>query len=174
MKILIFIVVLLAIAIGLTLYAGSDPGYVLIARSQWSIEMSLLDFALLLVVLFGVLYLLGRLMRRLWLIPQNMADWRLSRNTKKARTSLTQGLLRLAEGNWTKAQNNGPAPQRQPDHKLSRRRLCEPSFRQNGRARRVRRRRPEGVPSRQFRNRHDSGPSLLLDPATRTGAGDFD
>lgn len=105
MKILFFLFVLLAIATGLTLYAGSDPGYVLLARSQWSIEMSLLDFALLLVVLFGVLYLVGRLMRRLWLIPQNMSDWRLNRSTKKARASLTQGLLRLAEGNWIKAQN---------------------------------------------------------------------
>lgn len=67
--------------------------------------MPLLVFVPLVIFGFVVLYAIGRLIRRLWLIPRSMTDWRLSRNTKKARASLTQGILRLAEGNWTKAQN---------------------------------------------------------------------
>ncbi|TDJ71972.1 MAG: heme biosynthesis protein HemY [Proteobacteria bacterium] len=105
MKTLIFFVVVLVIAIAVTMFAEGDPGYVLIARSPWSIEMSLLVFVPLLIFGFGALYALGRLIRRLWLIPQSMAGWRLNRSTKKARASLTQGLLLLAEGNWVKAQN---------------------------------------------------------------------
>lgn len=104
MKTLIFFIVVLFVAVGVTLVADGDPGYVLIARSPWSIEMPLMVFVPLLILGFVVLYLVGRLLQRLWLVPRSVASWRLNRSVKKARNALAQGLLRLAEGNWPKAQ----------------------------------------------------------------------
>lgn len=103
MKTLIFIVLTLFVSVLVTLFAFKNPGYVLIARAPWSIEMSLTTFVMLLIAAFGILYFLAWMMRRLWNIPQDVASWRLNRSAKKARAALTQGLVLLAEGRWAKA-----------------------------------------------------------------------
>ncbi len=105
MKILIFIALLLIVSALVTLFAAEDPGYVLITRTPWSVEMSLTTFAVLTVVSFAGLYLLLWLLKRLWNIPHGVTEWRLNRSTKKAREALTQGLVSLAEGNWSRAQS---------------------------------------------------------------------
>lgn len=104
MKTLIFIVLVLLVSVLVTLFAIEDPGYVLVARAPWSIEMPLTLFLLMLAVGFVALHVLWRLFRGLWGIPHDVTRWRLNRSTRKARLALTQGLVRLAEGNWAKAQ----------------------------------------------------------------------
>ena len=76
MKLLFFIIVLLFVAAGVTLYAVDNPGYVLIARAPWSIEMSLTLFILLMIAAFFLLYLLLYLLVRLWRIPRDVGRWR--------------------------------------------------------------------------------------------------
>lgn len=104
MKPLLFILAILFVTVGVTLYALEDPGYVLIARAPWSIEMSLMLFIPLLLVaflLFAVLlYVLVRLVR----IPRDVTRWRARRHQRQARENLVRGLTRLAEGNWAEAE----------------------------------------------------------------------
>lgn len=104
MRIVVVVIGALLVAVLATLYATEHPGYVLIARPPWSIEMSLTVFLLLFVagavLLFLALYLLVRLLR----IPRDVSRWRDRRSARQARQSLTQGLVRLAEGNWAESE----------------------------------------------------------------------
>jgi len=103
-----FVVVVLAAllaAVLATLYAIENPGYVLIARPPWSIEMSLTVFVLLTLLGAGALYLLVYLAVRLVRIPHDVARWRQRRQVRQARNALYQGLVKLAEGSWVEAES---------------------------------------------------------------------
>src|SRR6185436_5585027 len=56
MKLVVYILVTLFVATALTLAAIENPGYVLIARAPWSIEMPLTLFIPLLIVAFFLAY----------------------------------------------------------------------------------------------------------------------
>lgn len=104
MKALALVIVVLSVAVFATLYAIEDPGYVLIARKPYSIELPLTLFVPLLLLAFVVLHWVWRVVRLTWLIPQDVASWRVRRSNKKARAALIRGLIHLAEANWAKAQ----------------------------------------------------------------------
>lgn len=104
MKTLGFIILFLFAAAALALLALDNPGYVLIAREPWSVEMTLVVFiALLLVSVLG-LYALWNLLVRIWKTPREVADWLLQRNVRRARATLVNGLINLSEGSWIKAE----------------------------------------------------------------------
>ncbi len=104
MKLLAFILAVLFAGVLVALYALEDPGYVLITRAPWSLEMSLTLFLPLLLVAFAALaatlYILVRLAR----IPQDVEHWRATRHARRARKALIQGLVHLAEGAWAEAE----------------------------------------------------------------------
>lgn len=104
MKILLFTLAILFAAVGLTLFALDNPGYVLIAREPWSVEMPLTLFVGVLIALVGLLYLGAHLVLRLMNIPRDVSRWRQLRRQRRAQESLTQGLLGLLEGNWVEAE----------------------------------------------------------------------
>lgn len=104
MKLLIFILALLFGATLITLYALENPGYVLIARAPWSIEMSLTLFIPLMIVASFLLYLLLFIIVRLWRVPRDVGRWRARRHAREARTALIEGLTGLAEGNFVEAE----------------------------------------------------------------------
>lgn len=104
MRIVLVVIGVLLAAILATLYALDNPGYVLIARAPWSVEMSLTTFVLLALLGAGALYLLVYLIVRLMRIPQDVARWRSGRHERQARESLYQGLIKLAEANWPEAE----------------------------------------------------------------------
>jgi HemY protein len=104
MRIVLVVVGALLAAILATLYAIDNPGYVLIARTPWSIEMSLTVFVLLALLGAGALYLVVYLIVRLMRIPQDVARWRANRNERAAREALYQGLIKMAEANWPEAE----------------------------------------------------------------------
>lgn len=115
MRVVVVTVVALLAAILGTLYAVEHPGYVLIARPPWSVEMSLTVFALLAFVGAVLLYFLVYLLVRLLRIPRDVGRWRTRRSTKQARFALQQGLVRLAEGNWVEAEAQFLASMRHSD-----------------------------------------------------------
>ncbi len=69
MKLLFFIILVLFGAVSLALVALENPGYVLIAREPWSMEMSLTVFLILFVMGSGLFYLLLHGVVRLWNTP---------------------------------------------------------------------------------------------------------
>lgn len=106
MKLLAFILALLFVSVALTLLAIENPGYVLVVREPWSLEMPLTLFLLLLVVGVALLYFLWHLTLRLYHIPRDVGQWRERRRTQGAHQELLQGLLNLAEANWEQAEKH--------------------------------------------------------------------
>jgi HemY protein len=104
MKLLLLVLVILFAAVGVTHYALEDPGYVLIARAPWSIEMSLTLFAPLVLVAFLLFALLIYVLVRLVRMPRDVARWRMRRRQRLAREGLIKGLVRFAEGRWAQAE----------------------------------------------------------------------
>ena len=104
MKLLIFIIAVLFASVALTLLAIENPGYVLIAREPWSIEMPLTLFVLLFIVAAALVSFSWNALARMLNIPREVAHWRQLRHNRSAQEGLTQGLTHLMEGNWPKAE----------------------------------------------------------------------
>jgi len=103
-RLLAFILAMLFAGVWVALYAIQDPGYVLIARAPWSLEMSLTLFVPLMLAVFVLLALALYILVRLTRIPQDVAQWRTTRHTRRARAAARQGLVHLAEGKWMEAE----------------------------------------------------------------------
>lgn len=118
MKLLVFILAVLFVTVGVTLYALKDPGYVLIARAPWSVEMPLTLFIPLLIVAFFLFFALLYVVVRLVRIPRDVERWRTRRQQRRARQALIKGLVHLAEGNWVEAEKQLVAGMRYSDAPL--------------------------------------------------------
>ncbi len=109
----------------LALFAGAlaavllqqDTGYVLIAYGPWSLELSLALAALLAIAGFGIVYLLIRSIANATRLPAKAREWRNRRDARLSQRALTQGLIELSEGHWSRAErqlvkyaNRSPTP----------------------------------------------------------------
>lgn len=100
--VILFVVLLIAVLAGVAI--EKDPGYVLIAYRQWTIETPLW-FALAAVVLsFIFLSFLFRLCRGAGLLSQRFNRWRQRRKIKRSHSNTSRGLIELTEGNWLTAE----------------------------------------------------------------------
>ena len=106
MKKLILILLTLAAAFGLALWAKQDPGYVLIDVQGTTIESSLV-FAIIVLVL-GVLVIHAglRFYVNVKSVGKGYRVWRSRRTSDKANESLVKGLLELSEGKWSEAEKD--------------------------------------------------------------------
>jgi len=103
-----FLLALLAIAaaIGIATFAIEDPGYVLIARTPYSIETSLTFF---IGALIAIVLAVTGLIRFTWYLlhtPGSFIRWRTLRLEGKARRQQARGLLELVQGEWASAQSH--------------------------------------------------------------------
>ena len=105
MKLLLSIILVLMLAVGLGIVAQTDPGYVLLSRGQWSIEMTLLVFLALLSLGFLVVYFLLRFLTYAWGIQGRARAWRRERHRIQARDALLAGLVQMEEGEWRSAES---------------------------------------------------------------------
>ena len=106
MKKLLFILVTLAAAILVTLWAKDDPGYVLIDVKGYTIESSLVFAVIVLLVTFVLLHLGVRLYANLKSVGKGYRVWRNRRTQDKANEFLIKGLLALSEGKWSEAEKD--------------------------------------------------------------------
>lgn len=104
MKLVLFVLATLFVAIVITLAAIENPGYVLIARTPWSIEMPLTLFVPLMLVGGFVVYVLGYSLVRLMRIPRDVARWRTRRQVRRARAALAHGFIKLIDGDFVAAE----------------------------------------------------------------------
>ena len=104
MKILIYLFVILAAVIVLTLFAFEDTGYVLISRAPWEMEISLSLFVLLIFLAFIALYVVLRFTNRVVKAPRDVGKWRDQQRVNKAQLETMQGYAQLIEGDWAKAE----------------------------------------------------------------------
>ncbi len=106
MRLLFTALLFLVVAVVLALVVKEDNGYVLLGYGQWTVEGSLAFFLLVNAALFGLLYLLVRLLVGAWGAPARVRAWRERRGVNRARNELTRGLLELSEGDWKSAEKS--------------------------------------------------------------------
>ncbi|WP_018233178.1 heme biosynthesis HemY N-terminal domain-containing protein [Thioalkalivibrio thiocyanodenitrificans] len=99
----ILLAALLAAALVTSLFL-EEPGYVLLAYGTLSVETSLALFITAAVVLFFLVYVLLRMLTRLWRVPRGLKGLRRRRQAEAARRGLNQGLIEMAEGRWERAE----------------------------------------------------------------------
>lgn len=106
MKMLLYAIVVLAVVVIITLAAIADPGYVLITRAPFSIELSLTFFVVLFAILFAAVYALLRLVINGLHLPAQVAQWNVHRLKHNAQRNQSVGLMQLIQGDWRKAERN--------------------------------------------------------------------
>ena len=82
-----------------------SPGYVLIGIGHWSMETSLVVFAVSLVIIFYVFYLLFRSLGYLLRLPRQLKSRGKNIKFNRSQEALIAGLVDSAEGNWERAEN---------------------------------------------------------------------
>ena len=116
-KIFALVLIALLLGVGAVAIIETDPGYLLLAYGNYTLESSLwvglVLWVLLTVVLFGLIALLRRLVGG----QKSLAGWLGSRRARQASRLTNRGLVNYIEGNWSKARRellrgarNNPAP----------------------------------------------------------------
>lgn len=103
-KILFLVLLALAAAIGIGLFAHDYPGHMVLRLPGWRIETSLSFFILALLVTITVLVLLLRFLAGLWRLPGRAVRWRRDRQRLRGEGYMRRGLLALIEGDWKRAE----------------------------------------------------------------------
>jgi HemY protein len=104
MRFLLILLLALLASVFLGRLLAEDTGYVLLSYGVWTLETSLSVFGLLLLLGFGLLYLLLRLMAGLLSTPSRWRGWRHGRETRGAYQTLLEGLKALEERTWALAE----------------------------------------------------------------------
>jgi HemY protein len=101
----LFALILLALLLGVGVVAviETDPGYLLLAYGDYTLESSLWVGLVLLVLAVLAVYLLIAVLRRLLGGQKSLAGWLGSRRTRKASRLSRRGLLNFVQGNWARS-----------------------------------------------------------------------
>jgi HemY protein len=103
-KLFIILLILLVAGAWVGQLMVQDPGYVLLAYQQTTVETSLWVLLLILVIGFALLHWLFNLVHNIRLPGDRLRHWRSDRNQRLARSKTLKGLVALSEGSWWKAQ----------------------------------------------------------------------
>ncbi len=104
MKLLIIIALALVIGGGLIWLAEFEPGYVLFQYQGWSLETSIIVFAVVFVLLVVAGYIGLRSLVLLKQTPGRLSEWQSVKRLRRANQTLTRGLIMLEEGRWAEAE----------------------------------------------------------------------
>ena len=104
LRALIWVVMIVAIAVGLTLLARHSTGYVLVVSPPYRIELSLNLLLLLLVAAFGVFYFVVRMIAATVGLPAQIREFRAARRRRKARATLASALREYFAGRYARAE----------------------------------------------------------------------
>jgi HemY protein len=106
MKWLSYTLITIIVMASLTLLAMEDRGYVLISARGYTIESSLITWVVLLIIAFLIFHYTLRLISNLFQMPRGMMLWRAQRRQERANQTLLDGLVKLAEGDWRRAEKD--------------------------------------------------------------------
>jgi len=100
MKWLLLALLALLSSVTLALVALPDPGYVLLGYGNYSVETSLL----VLLVMFGLLYLGLRLLASLWQVPAKVQRWESQRHNRRLQHLFNAAVIDFTEGRIERAE----------------------------------------------------------------------
>ncbi|MCI0505272.1 MAG: heme biosynthesis protein HemY [Gammaproteobacteria bacterium] len=106
MKWLSYTLITIIIMASLTLLAMENRGYVLISARGYTIESSLVTWIVLLIIAFLSVHYTLRFLANLFQMPRGMKIWREQRRQERANQTLLDGLVKLAEGDWRRAEKD--------------------------------------------------------------------
>lgn len=95
--------VALLVGVGIVVVIETDPGYVLVAYGNYTLESSLWIGLALLLLLVLAIFLLLRLVYRIVGGRRSLFSWLDARKVRNAQRLSTQGLINFTEGNWLTA-----------------------------------------------------------------------
>ena len=104
MKLIIYTVIVILAASLAALWLYEDTGYILISFRDWTVETSVVLFAVVALAAFAALYLTLRMGASL--TPRRLRKWRLRRNATRGQNALAEGLLELNQGHWHEAERH--------------------------------------------------------------------
>jgi len=104
MKKIVFYFLALLLAVWLGVVMHKNPGYVLIASKDISVETSLWFFVVTLIVFFLVIYFLLRFSSGASRITSQIKHWIIGRRERRAHAQTVLGLYDFIEGNWRAAE----------------------------------------------------------------------
>ncbi len=102
-KMFALILVALLLGVGVVAMIETDPGYLLLAYGDYTLESSLWVGLVLLALAVLVLYGLIALIRRLLGGQKSLAGWWGSRRVRKSARLTRRGVVNFSEGNWARA-----------------------------------------------------------------------
>jgi HemY protein len=103
MRILVWFLILAAVAVGLAVAGHYNDGYALVVLPPWRIEMSFNLLAILVISACGVIYLLLHAVATVIRMPGAVAEFRKRRARARADSSLRDAMLFLQEGRYSQA-----------------------------------------------------------------------
>ncbi|OGT23888.1 MAG: hypothetical protein A3I12_07130 [Gammaproteobacteria bacterium RIFCSPLOWO2_02_FULL_38_11] len=106
MKLLILFLSVLVLFVWLGLKIQNDPGYVLFAYDQWTIETPLWFVIAATVIFFILFYIILQFLIRLGNVATQFRTWAQQRRLRRAHERTSRGLMELAEGQWKLAEKN--------------------------------------------------------------------
>ena len=118
MRRLLLLLLVIAGATAVAIWAHRDPGYLLLARGPWSVEMSLTVAVVAALFAFIVGYFLVRLAANLLDAPGTLRHWRRRRRTLRGMGLLRRGEIEFAEGRWPAAERHLVRAARRGTHSL--------------------------------------------------------
>ncbi len=104
MKALAWIVAIFAVAVGLTLLARYNTGYVQLVFPPWRVEFSLNLVLLALAAAFALVYAAMRALSATVRLPRRVREYRVARRREKARATLLEALQEYFSGRYARAE----------------------------------------------------------------------
>ncbi len=104
MKVLLVLVLVLLLSTSLTALALLDSGHISMVWGEWVIDTSLTFALAVVLVIFGIIYLLLRLVFNLFSLPNYLKHRRQFKQYAKGEVLMAKGMLALEHGDWRVAE----------------------------------------------------------------------
>lgn len=104
MRTLFWILAVFALVAGVTMFARSNAGYVLLVMPPYRVEVSLVFALILLLAGFILTYAALRLAAAMLCLPGRVGAWRAARRSRKARATLLDALREFFAGRYARAE----------------------------------------------------------------------
>lgn len=104
MRFLLWVLVTVAAAVGIVLFARDNPGHVLFVVPPYRVEMSIALFVVAAIGFFAAIYVAARIIVRTLQLPREVQAFRARRAREKARAKLDAALRFFFEGRYAKAE----------------------------------------------------------------------
>lgn len=106
MRWLLWFLLILVVAIGLSLFASNNEGYVLIVRPPYRLELSFNLLIILIILSFIVLHLLLRIMNYARHLPASVKAYKETQRLRDGRAALVEALHALVDGRYQVAEKS--------------------------------------------------------------------